>query len=153
MKYFTIKELIETSTGLLNVPMQPEKNNLIELVDNVLDPLREMYGGPIRVNSGYRSPIVNKKVGGAATSQHVKGEAADITGGSKVENEKLFNLIYLMDLIKTDKYPIVISTGKYRQTLPKLINGLNQFFNKNYSTIASILTMFNGMGSLPAKES
>ena len=93
MKHFTIKELIETSTGLLNVPMQPEKNNLIELVDNVLDPLREIYGRPIHINSGYRSPIVNRRVGGAATSQHVKGEAADITGGSKVENEKLFNLI------------------------------------------------------------
>ena len=93
MKHFTIKELIETSTGLLNVPMQPEKNNLIELVDNVLDPLREMYGGPIRVNSGYRSPIVNKRVGGVATSHHVMGTCADITAGSSKENEILFNLI------------------------------------------------------------
>lgn len=93
MKHFSVNELIATSTGLLNVPMQPEKDNLIKLVDSVLDPLREMYGGPIHVNSGYRSPIVNKKIGGAATSQHVKGEAADITAGSKIENKKLFNLI------------------------------------------------------------
>ena len=93
MKHFSVNELIATSTGLLNVPMQSEKDNLIKLVDSVLDPLREMYGGPIHVNSGYRSPIVNKKIGGAATSQHVKGEAADITAGSKIENKKLFNLI------------------------------------------------------------
>lgn len=101
MKHFSVNELIETSTGLLNVPMQPEKNNLIKLVDSVLDPLREMYGGPIHINSGYRSPIVNKKIGGAATSQHVKGEAADITAGSKIENKKLFNLI--ADNLKFDQ--------------------------------------------------
>lgn len=93
MKYFTINELIKTSTGLLNVPSKSEKNNLICLVNNVLDPLRELYGSQINVNSGYRSVAVNKKIGGAITSQHTKGEAADITAVSKAENEKLFNLI------------------------------------------------------------
>lgn len=48
------------------------------LVDEVLEPLRAAWGQPLRVNSGYRCPAVNALVGGAATSQHVKGEAADI---------------------------------------------------------------------------
>ena len=92
-KHFTLKELTVTSSGLDNSPMQPEIHNLEILSEKVLDPLRDLYGSPIHVNSGYRSPVVNKKIGGAATSQHVKGEAADITAGSPVSNEKLFNLI------------------------------------------------------------
>ena len=48
------------------------------LVDNVLDPARQKYGGPVLVNSGYRCPKHNAEVGGVANSQHMKGEAADI---------------------------------------------------------------------------
>ena len=60
---------------------------------NVLDPLREAYGKPIKINSGYRSPALNKAMKGAANSHHMRGMAADITGGSKGENKKLFKLI------------------------------------------------------------
>ena len=59
----------------------------------MLDPLREWYGKPVTVNSGYRCPQLNRMVGGAASSQHLKGEAADITAGSKEENRKLFDYI------------------------------------------------------------
>jgi uncharacterized protein YcbK (DUF882 family) len=52
-----------------------------------------LYGKPIIVTSGYRSPEVNRSVNGATSSQHVLGEAADITAGSKKENKKLFELI------------------------------------------------------------
>lgn len=93
MKHFSIEELSVTSVKLNNTPMASEKENLVLLVDNILDPLRELYGKPIHINSGYRSPLVNRKVGGAATSQHVKGQAVDITAGSKELNEILFNLI------------------------------------------------------------
>ena len=93
MKYFTIKELCKTNTGLDNTPGQLEVSNLKNLVDHVLDPLRVKYGKPITINSGYRSLKVNKKVGGVNTSQHCKGEAADITGGNRSENIILFNLI------------------------------------------------------------
>ena len=92
-KYFTLSELIRTDTGLINQPQKMELHNLKLLVDNVLDPLREMYGKPIKVNSGYRSPLVNIKVGGSKNSDHVKGMAADITGGSISENKILFELI------------------------------------------------------------
>ena len=54
------------------------RENIKALVENVLDPLREQLGKPIYVNSGYRCPRHNLKVGGAVNSQHLKGEAADI---------------------------------------------------------------------------
>ena len=93
MKYFTLKELTRTATGLSNTPGSAEVANLENLVEKVLDPLREMYGKPIRVNSGYRSMAVNLAVKGATTSQHLKGEAADITAGSPAENRRLFEML------------------------------------------------------------
>lgn len=97
MKHFTIGELCASTTadarGIKNTPMLQETGNLKALADNVLDPLREWYGKPIYVNSGYRCPQLNRMVGGKPTSQHLKGEAADITTGSKEENRKLFAYI------------------------------------------------------------
>lgn len=92
-KHFTIKELCKTNRALPNVPDKQVEANLVRLIDNVLDPLRELYGKPIRVNSGYRSPKVNEAVGGAKNSDHLYGFAADITAGSKSENKILFELI------------------------------------------------------------
>jgi uncharacterized protein YcbK (DUF882 family) len=93
MKYFTLKELTRTGVALPNVPGSAEEANLTNLVEKILDPLRTAYGRPIRVNSGYRSMAVNIAVGGAATSQHLKGEAADITAGSPAENRRLFEML------------------------------------------------------------
>lgn len=97
MKYFSIEELCRSTTaekeGIANDPTADVETKLTALVDNVLDPLREWYGKPITVNSGYRSPELNKAVGGSNTSQHMKGEAADITAGSREENKKLFEHI------------------------------------------------------------
>lgn len=102
MKYFTIKELCKSDTasskGIDNSPNSEIVNNLTQLVDNILDPLREKYGKPIRVNGGYRCPELNKAVGGAKTSQHMQGLAADITAGSPSENKILFKLIQDMNL-------------------------------------------------------
>lgn len=97
MKHFTIKELSHSDTALLrgidNYPTTEAISNLTSLVNNVLDPLRERYGKPIYVSSGYRSPTLNRSVNGATSSQHRLGEAADITTGSKEENRKLFETI------------------------------------------------------------
>lgn len=102
MKYFTIKELCKSSTatqrGIDNTPNSEIVSNLEQLVDNVLDPLREKYGSPIKVNSGYRCEKLNKAVGGANTSQHRYGLAADITTGSKLGNKNLFILAQQMNL-------------------------------------------------------
>ena len=71
MKYFTIKELSHSDTalakGIDNFPTAEAISNLTKLVDNVLDPLREKYGKPIRVSSGYRSAILNRSVNGATS--------------------------------------------------------------------------------------
>ena len=97
MKYFTINELIRSDTalqrGIDNTPPPPIKIKLSNLINNLLDPIREAWGGPITVNSGYRCPVLNRAVGGVPTSQHQKGEAVDITVGSPEQNQKLFELI------------------------------------------------------------
>ena len=98
MKYFSIYELSRSSTaarlGIDNSPTPAVKKNLEKLINEVLDPLREAWGAPIIVTSGYRSPKLNKAVGGSKTSQHVLGQAADIrTVSDKPENnKKLFEL-------------------------------------------------------------
>lgn len=82
-KFFTLKEMTRSSTatklGIDNTPNELIINNLNDLVTNVLDPLRESYGKPIRVTSGYRCQILNEAVKGVKNSQHMKGQAADIT--------------------------------------------------------------------------
>lgn len=96
-KNFTLNELTATSTGIYNTPSQDVINSLLALTGNVLQPARERYGKAITVNSGYRSPAVNKRVGGAVSSQHMTGQAVDITAGSKEENRKLFAILEAMD--------------------------------------------------------
>lgn len=102
MKYFTIAELCRSNTadrlGIDNRCKEEHATNLMALVNNVLDPLREAYGKPITVNSGYRCEKLNKQVGGAKTSDHLKGMAADITGGNPKENKRLFALIQELGL-------------------------------------------------------
>lgn len=97
MKYFTIDELTASATarkrGIKNVPNEEERLNLIALVDAVLDPLREKYGKPIYVTSGYRCATLNKRVGGVTGSQHRKGEAADIVTEEGTGNFELGQLI------------------------------------------------------------
>lgn len=97
MKYFTFKEMIQSNTakskGIDNIPTWQEIDNLKRLINTILDPLREWYNKPIIVNSAYRSEALNDAVGGVSTSFHRQGCAADITGGNKIENRKLFDYI------------------------------------------------------------
>ena len=104
-KYFTINELTKSATAqrlhIDNNPTQEVKDNLNKLIDNVLDPLRELYGKPIIVNSGYRCTKLNKAIGGAKNSQHLVGQASDIrtVQNTKESNKQLF------ELIKNSKLP------------------------------------------------
>lgn len=75
MKYFKMKEF-ECRCGCV-MPAEV-KANIEALVHNVLDPVRDAYGKPIGVNSGFRCEKHNKAVGGVPRSQHLVGEAADI---------------------------------------------------------------------------
>jgi uncharacterized protein YcbK (DUF882 family) len=98
MKYFTMNELTHSATairkGIDNTPDNTAKANLTALVANILDPLREAYGKPIVVSSGYRCAKLNRAVGGVARSQHITGQAADIqsVSKSKADHKKLFEL-------------------------------------------------------------
>ena len=92
-KHFTLTELTTTSTGITNEPNRQEVGAIISLCGKVLQPARNLYGGAIQVNSGYRSQAVNKAVGGVRNSQHILGEAADITVNNREENKRLFEII------------------------------------------------------------
>lgn len=104
MKFFTIKELTKSDTakrrGITNIPNKEEENNLIALVENILDPLREAYGKPIIVTSGYRCEELNRLVGGSKNSQHRAGMAVDIRTipDTVEENKKLYDLIISLNL-------------------------------------------------------
>lgn len=98
MKWFSIEELCDSATakefGIDNTPTPQAVENMTRLINVVLDPLREAYGKPITTNSGYRSPALNKVTKGASkTSQHMTGEAVDITVKSKEGNKWLFDFI------------------------------------------------------------
>lgn len=79
-KNFSVAELSKSETatrkGIDNTPSLMVIDNLQQLVDNILQPIRDKFG-PVIVTSGYRSPAVNKSVGGSTTSDHCKGFAAD----------------------------------------------------------------------------
>lgn len=79
--------------GIENIPSWEAVDNLRTLADEVLDKVREMWGKPLIVNSGYRCDNLNKAVGGSAKSQHRLGKAADITTGSVEGNRQLFAMI------------------------------------------------------------
>lgn len=104
MRYFTMSELTSSHTarrkGIDNTPNAAQRAALTALVANILDPLREAYGKPIVVTSGFRCPRLNRAVGGVAKSQHMKGEAADIRTLSDrpSDNKKLFDLIIKLGL-------------------------------------------------------
>lgn len=80
-KNFHLDELIKSNSakryGINNTPDPDSISNLRALAFNILQPVRDHFGKPVIVSSGYRSPILNKKIGGSSTSQHTKGEAAD----------------------------------------------------------------------------
>ncbi len=65
------------------------RDSILALAENVLQPLRDAWGEPLKVNSGYRCKALNAAVGGVPTSQHVKGEAADIAAGDPVKLARL----------------------------------------------------------------
>ena len=79
---FSLSEMTKSETalrqGLDNTPGDEEIDNLRKLAENVLQPIREAYGRGVKVNSGFRHPDVNAAVGGSRTSDHCKGQAADI---------------------------------------------------------------------------
>jgi len=79
---FTLSEMVKSDTALRhdmdNTPGEVEIANLKTLCEKVLQPVRDHFQTGVKVNSGFRHPEVNAKVGGSKTSDHCKGQAADI---------------------------------------------------------------------------
>ena len=110
MRYYEMKEFACKCCGQL--PPSAEQN-LQALVEHVLDPARERLGMPITVNSGYRCPAHNKAVGGVKNSQHLKGEAADITCA---DNKRLAEIIeQLGNFDQLIDYPTFLHVSYKRQ--------------------------------------
>ena len=140
MKYFTIQELCASATaqreGIDNRPPTSAYHLLHVLVEQLLDPIREAWGAPILVSSGYRCKELNALVGGAKNSHHLLGCAADITapllspqggkksstmseylplgGGREGANRKLFNLIQQMQQEGKLRFTQLIAEDNYR---------------------------------------
>ncbi len=107
MKHFKIEEFTYSITaqhlGIDNTPSKEAVTNLELLVSRVLDPLREAWGSPIIVTSGYRCEELNKRVGGVKTSYHLRGMAADI----RPKNGFLYELYSFVERMFVDnKMPI-----------------------------------------------
>lgn len=94
---FTLEELTKSSTAdRFNIKNEPTKEGISKLkalCETILQPIRNEYGKPIIITSGYRCPELNKMVHGAKNSQHIKYEAADIKSSN---NKELFDLIVKM---------------------------------------------------------
>tara|TARA_S200002703_G_scaffold7107_1_gene7525 strand:+ start:3129 stop:3587 length:459 start_codon:yes stop_codon:yes gene_type:complete len=95
----TLAEVTKSNTaiknGINNNPSDEHLSNLVDIAEKVFQPIRDHFGVPIGITSGYRSLELNKLIGGSLTSQHSKGQAldldADVFGG--VTNSEIFDHI------------------------------------------------------------
>ena len=116
--YFSIQELTASATALREgIDDRPSKcayHLLHVLVDQLLDPIREAWGEPIVVSSGYRCKQLNALVGGAKYSHHMLGCAADIIAGNRADHRRLFCLIVKMQQEGRIKFTQLILEGDGR---------------------------------------
>tara|TARA_R100001224_G_scaffold94066_1_gene63469 strand:- start:65 stop:520 length:456 start_codon:yes stop_codon:yes gene_type:complete len=84
-----VYSITATRRGIDNTPDKEHLDNMKLLAEKIFEPLRKWVGGPIRINSFYRGPELNKAIGGSSKSQHCKGQAMDIddTGCHKTNAE------------------------------------------------------------------
>lgn len=137
-KNLSLAEVIRSETakrrGVSNMPTDAHIANFKLLAEKVFQPIRDHFGVPIHISSGYRSAALNKAIGGAASSQHCTGEAIDIDmDGTSVTNAQIFN--YIKDNLEfdqliwefgTDSNPDWVhvsyeSTGKQRKQILKAV--------------------------------
>ena len=133
MKYFTLEEFTRSETatklGIKNTPTKYQKDNIIEMVNNILDPLRDAWavyckrynlGSPgIRVLSGVRSAALNSAVEGSKTSAHYLGYAADLMPcNGKLDHFKRFCIEWLVD----KDFDQMISENEDKNHIPEWIH-------------------------------
>ena len=111
-EHFKLSEFTNSSTatarGIDNTPNEQQIANLKRICEEILEPLRAFAGQPIIIGSGYRSPTLNKAVGGVKNSQHMTGEAADIHLPDNATGRKWF--LWMMDNLKFDQLIMEKST-------------------------------------------
>jgi len=114
-KNLTLAEVTKSATakrkGISNEPNIEHLENLKALAENIFQPMRDYFGVPITVSSGYRSPDLNRAIGGSPTSQHCKGEAIDIDVYGNLTNADVFS--YLKD--HTDFDQLIWEYGDEKQ--------------------------------------
>ena len=137
-KNLALAEVMRSETakrkGISNMPTPEHIENFKLLAEKVFQPIREHFGVPIHISSGYRSKALNTAVGGSLSSQHCSGEAIDIDmDGTSVTNAQIFN--YIKDNLNfdqmicefgTDSNPNWVhvsyeSTGKQRKQILKAV--------------------------------
>jgi hypothetical protein len=137
-KNLALSEVTRSETakrkGISNMPTPEHIENFKKLAENVFQPIRDHFGVPIRISSGYRSKELNTAIGGSLSSQHCSGEAIDIDmDGTTITNAEIFHFIkdnLLWDQLiwefGTDKNPDWVhvsyeSTGKQRKQILKAV--------------------------------
>lgn len=144
-KHLALAEVIRSETakrkGISNMPTEEHIKNFQLLAENIFEPIRERFGVPIHISSGYRSKELNTAIGGSLTSQHCSGEAVDIdmdgsTNG--VTNKMVFD--YIKDNLNFDQliyefgndinpdwvHVSYESTGKQRKQVLKAVKNNGQ---------------------------
>ena len=137
-KHLSLAEVSRSETakrkGINNTPSGEHLENFKKLAENIFEPIREHFGVPIHISSGYRSKELNSAIGGSSTSQHCQGEAIDIDmDGTSITNAQIFhfikdNLVFdqMIWEFGTDKNPDWVhvsyeSTGKQRKQILKAV--------------------------------
>jgi hypothetical protein len=97
-KNLSLAEVMRSETakrkGVSNMPTPEHIENFKKLAEKIFQPIREHFGVPIHISSGYRSAALNKAVGGSSSSQHCTGEAIDIDmDGTSITNKQIFDFI------------------------------------------------------------
>ena len=115
MKYFTISELTYSTKArelhIDNTPFSYEVvDNLTDLTENLLDPIREAWNAPLIITSGYRSDALNKAVGGSKTSAHRHGLAVDVVPKNMADFDKF--VAFVKDYLKDKDYDQLILEQK-----------------------------------------
>lgn len=97
-KHLSLAEVTRSESakrlGISNMPTEQHIKNFKLLAEKVFEPIREHFGRPIHISSGYRSQALNSAIGGSLSSQHCQGEALDLDmDGTDITNKQVFDFI------------------------------------------------------------
>lgn len=149
--FFTIAELCKSDTakakGIDNTPSPIVEQNLQALIDNILNPVRTLFGKAIHVSSGYRCAKLNQVIGGVPNSQHQTGQAVDIYPTNSADFPLLFSLLYrlgnfdqlIWECVGNSRWIHVSYTnGSGRKQVMSYIKGKYENINSNWQDVVKM---------------